>query len=87
MKSYKVHCIVEYVKQQRDFPFDVFDVRENLDGILFFFGFGVELDSPERWMLQQELEKLAEASEVGESRRLMSRAEVGQWLCLGSERG
>ena len=80
MMSYKVHCIVEYVKQQRDFPFDVLDVRENLDGILFFFGFGVVLDSPERWMLRLELEKLAEKAEFGEASRCFSRDELELWL-------
>ena len=80
MKSYKVHCIVEYIKQQCDFPFDVADVKEDLDGILFFFGFGVELDSPERWMLGEELEKLAEKVELGEASRCFSKDELELWL-------
>ena len=80
MKSYKVHCIVEHIKQQRDFPFDVLDVKEGLDGILFFFGFGVELDSPERWMLGQELEKLAEKAELSEAGRLVSKVNLELWL-------
>lgn len=80
MNSYRVHCIVEYIKWQRDFPFDVFDVRDDLDGILFFYGFGVELDSPERWWLGRELEKLAERAELCEVSRCFSVGELERWL-------
>lgn len=81
--SFRVHCIVEYIRQFRDFPFDVLDVSENLDGILFFYGFGVELGRYERWLLRRELCKLAEACEFAEAGRLVFREEVldlERWL-------
>ncbi|RLI97247.1 MAG: hypothetical protein DRO96_01090 [Candidatus Aenigmatarchaeota archaeon] len=78
--SFRVHCIVEYVKQQCGFPFDVLDVSEDLDAILFFFGFSVELDRYERWLLKQEFEKLAEEAELGEASRCFSRDELELWL-------
>ena len=81
MSSFKVHCIVEYIKGQCGFPFDVLDVSEDLDSVLFFFGFnGADLDKYERWMLRRELRELAERAEFGEASRCFSRDELERWL-------
>lgn len=87
LRALRLHQIVEHIRQFDDFPFDVDDVRYDLDSVLFFYGFGPVLSNDDRVILVGELVRFAEASEVGESRRIMSQREVGQWLCLGNGRG
>ena len=63
MNKYKIHCIVEYIRMQDEFPFDVFGVEETLDEVLAYFGFFAQLTEADREELRSELGKLAEETE------------------------
>ena len=63
MNKYQMHCIVEYIRMQDEFPFDVLGVEESLEEVLAYFGFFAQLTEAEREELKTELTKLAEESE------------------------
>jgi len=66
MNKYQMHCIVEYIRMQDEFPFDVLAVDESPEEILAYFGFFAQLTDAEREELRGELTKLAEESEWSE---------------------
>lgn len=66
MNTYKLHCIIEYIKTQPEFPFDVLDVEDGVETVLAYFGLHPELDDEERGELRRELEEMAARSELAE---------------------
>ena len=66
MNKYQMNCIVEYIRMQDEFPFDVFGVEENLDEVLAYFGFFAQLTESDQAELSSELTRIAEASEWAE---------------------
>lgn len=66
MKSERVHKIVEYIKRQAEFPFDVDEVMEDLDNVLRFFGTYEGVTEAEKKLLKKDLSKLAIEEEFRE---------------------
>lgn len=66
MNNYQIHCIVEYIRMQDEFPFDVLGVEESVDEVLAYFGFFSQLTEGDKAELRSELTRLAEASEWAE---------------------
>ena len=67
MNNLKLNKIIEYIQQQGEFPFDVFDVDEDLQKVLCFFGVYDEFSSDEINILKQNLQKLALNEEFKEA--------------------
>lgn len=76
MNRYQVHCIVEYIRMQDEFPFDVFGVEESLEEVLAYFGFFAELTEADQEELRSELTRMAEASEWAEMAYMAERVEA-----------
>ena len=74
MNAFKLHWMVERVKAQHEFPFDVEDVEENLAEVLGYFGVCEEVDAEEVCVLKHELVKLALEAEEAEVVRLTAEA-------------
>ena len=72
MNRYRLNGIVEYIRMQDEFPFDVLDVEENLDEVLGYFGLYPKLDEAERAELRTALESMAAEAEWIEIARLVS---------------
>lgn len=68
----KVGRIVEYIKSCGDFPYDTYDVIENIDGILDSFGVYDPLSRDEYLLLIDDLLEIAEDSEIAEADRWAS---------------
>ena len=66
----KVHAVIEYIKFQNDFCFDVLDVSESPQNILNHYGIFLTFSQEEIHMIQQELKKLAEEFQTHEMVRL-----------------
>lgn len=73
MNNAKLHGIVEYIRAQREFPFDVEDVEEDLSSVLVFFNVFSVLTSEEASVLKEELISLALQEEEAEAVRLAFR--------------
>lgn len=75
MNARKLNYIAEYVRTQEEFPFDLLDVEENLDGILGYYGFFPALDESDRYELRKAFDEIAEDAEWAEMARLVGEAE------------
>lgn len=62
----KVHAVIEYIKRQNDFCFDVVDVLESPQNILNYYNVFFSFSPGEMQNLQAELMKLAEAFQTSE---------------------
>ena len=71
MNKHMIHNMVEYIKQQADFPFDCIDVEESVEQVLAFFGFTPETGPEERQEVKRELLRTALAAEQAEIARLV----------------
>lgn len=71
MDRYVIHNIVEHIRTQPEFPFDVLDVTESLDDVLGYFGLCPQLEKMEKEEMTRELAKLALAGELAEMNRLV----------------
>ena len=80
MNRHKLHRIVEYIRKQSDFPFDTFDVGENVEVVTTYFGLHPELDDTERSELQRELGWLASEAQLAEVARQADLLEEGTGL-------
>lgn len=70
MNNAKLHGIVEYIRAQGEFPFNVEDVEEGLSSVLNFFNVFEALTSEEAMVLKEELANLALQEEEAEAVRL-----------------
>ena len=77
MSSYKVHAIVECLKQQ-EFPFDAFEIEEELDKVLLFFNIYETLTSEERYILKKDLVSIALAREFSEMALMTTEQDFSQ---------
>ena len=73
MNRLKVHRIVGLIRMRHEFPFDVDDVVEDLDGVLNFFEIFEALANQEKMLLTEELVKLALVEEYREVARMASK--------------
>lgn len=71
MDRYALHNMVEYIKTQPEFPFDVIDVEEALDDVLAYFGLHHKLDEQERHEIRHDLLQLALNAELAEMQRIV----------------
>ena len=62
----KVHAVIEYIKYQNDFCFDVLDVLESPENILNHYSIFLTFTEEEMKMIQSELKKLAEEFQTQE---------------------
>lgn len=76
MDRYKVHRIVEYIRMQTEFPFDVMDVDEDVEQVLAYFGLHPALEDEERQEIQRELGEIAGEAQLAEIARLVTEAEL-----------
>lgn len=72
MNSYRLNGIVEYIRTQSEFPFDVLDVEDGLEEVLAYFGFHADLDDQERTELRAALGEMAGEAEWAEIARVVS---------------
>lgn len=70
MNRYKLHRIVEYIRTQHEFPFDVIDVIEDIEAVLSYFGLHPEIDDQERMELLHDLYPIASEAELAEIAQL-----------------
>ncbi len=70
MNRLKLHGIVEQIRAQPGFAFDVEDVEENLNEVLDFFGVGGVFSADETDILRQEMMDLALGAEFAEAVRM-----------------
>ena len=77
MSSYKVHAIVECLKQQK-FPFDAFEIEEELDKVLLFFNIYDSFTPKERDILKKDLMSIALAQEFSEMAFITAEQEFSQ---------
>jgi len=83
MNNQKIHGVIEYVKYQNDFCFDILDVLESPQNILNHYGIYVELSIEELQMLQKELLELAEVFQTSEMVKLYEKEldiKLMRWL-------
>ena len=81
MNRYKLHTAVEYIKTQPEFPFDVYDVEDDVQQVLAYFGLHPQLDDEERNELKRDLRELALASELAEIERVVVSTGAATALC------
>ena len=79
MNKTKVNQILNYIKTQNEFPFDVFDVDDQ-ESVLGYFGFHPMLDDEERDIIRNGLLEMAEAAQTAEMARMMTSEPVPQRL-------
>ena len=72
MNKYRMNSMVEYIRMQEDFPFDVLDVEENLEEVLAYFGFFAKLTEESAAEIRTALANIAGAAEWAEMTRLVS---------------
>jgi len=76
INRYKIHRIVEYIKQS-DFEFETFDVLEEIDTVLAYYDLlDIELNEEETALLVSELLPLAEEFEFREVSFLVSQDDL-----------
>ena len=66
MNRYKLHRIIEYIRMQEEFPFDVLDVEEDIEAVIAYFGLHPELDDEERAEILRDLYPIANEAELAE---------------------
>ena len=83
MNRYKLNYIVEYIRHQSEFPFDVIDVDDGVEHVLAYFGLHPELDDAERDELHGELVEMASEAELAEVARLVHDAQPEELGWIG----
>ena len=63
---YVIHKIIEYIKQDTEFPFDTHDDYQN---ILAHYGITITLDHDGEPVLREELQRIAEDAQTAEIAR------------------
>ena len=81
MNRYKLHTAVEYIKTQPEFPFDVYDVEDDVQQVLAYFGLHPQLDDEERNELKRDLRGMALANELAEIERVVVPSGTSAVLC------
>lgn len=76
MNCLKLNRIVEYIRQQGAFPFDVIDVEERLNEVLFSFGIFGDFGADEQQILKKDLTAIALQEEFAEMERLTAEEEM-----------
>ena len=71
MNCLKLNRIVEYIRQQGTFPFDVIDVEKRLNEVLFSFGIFGDFGADEQQILKKDLMAIALQEEFAEMERLV----------------
>ena len=71
MNKNRMNSMVEYIRMQDEFPFDVLDVEENLDAVLGYFGFFAKLAEEDAVEIRTALGDIAGAAEWAEMTRLV----------------
>lgn len=69
MNKQKLNYLIGYVRAQPEFPFDVFDVDENIEAILAHYRLSPCMDDDERHVLRSEFLTLASNAQLAESAR------------------
>ncbi len=69
-----IHQIVEYIRQDNEFPFDTHD---DLKEILNYYQIDENINSTEQELLQQEIRKITEKAQTKEIIRKTT--EMGGW--------
>jgi len=87
MDRYRLNGIVEYIRMQDEFPFDVLDVEESMDEVLGYFGFYPRLDETERAELSSALGSMAAEAQWTEIARLVNQEQERalSWMDTGAE--
>ena len=68
----QLHKVIEYIKcHSEGMVFDVLDVTENLDEVLNYYGFCLELAPEDREILSRELLPLAQEFQLREAKKLV----------------
>ena len=71
LDSNEINKIVEYIRHHHDgMVFDAFEVAEDLDAVLSYYGFCLQLDREDKGNLKVELATLAIEYELHEVGRL-----------------
>ena len=88
MNRYGLNGVVEYIRMQDEFPFDVLDVEDSMDDILEYFGLYPGLNEDERAELRTALESMAAEVEWAEIAWLVSQEEDRElkWMNPRAER-
>lgn len=89
MNKQELHHLIEYVRHQSEFPFDVSEVEEQLEVVLSHFGIDSELDTSERMEVIRCLRPRGLAFEVAEASRYRQQREdamLGVHIPIPSER-
>lgn len=73
MNRLKVNKVIMYIKAQNEFPFDVLNVQDEFSKVLGYYCLQGHLSWNEQDVLQEELMKLAEASQTAEMARQVHR--------------
>jgi len=71
MNRNRMNGMVEYIRMQDEFPFDVLDVEESLAEVLGYFGFFVKLTDEDTAEVSVALADIAGAAEWAEMTRLV----------------
>ncbi|OVE73917.1 hypothetical protein BVX94_02260 [bacterium B17] len=70
MNHLKLHLIIERIKHSEDFPFDVWDVADEIDLVLSFFGIPDVFTDEEMIVIKNDLGEIAENKQSAEVVRL-----------------
>ena len=71
LNSYEINKIVEYIRHHHEgMVFDAFEVAEDIDAVLSYYGFCLLLDNEDKENLKVELLSLAIEFELHEVGRL-----------------
>lgn len=73
MNRLKLNKIVSYMETQNEFPFDVWDVKEDFWKVLDYFCIYVVLNAEEQEVIQTDLQKLAEIAQTAEMARVAAK--------------
>ena len=66
MCNKKVHAVIEYIKNNNNFCFDVIEALESPEDILNYYGIYLIFSNEEMEIIQKELKKLAESFQTSE---------------------
>ena len=69
MKNMKLHYMVEYMKSEKDFPFDVEDIENEIHMVLSWFGILEHFNAEELAILKKDLSQIALKQEYREMTR------------------
>ena len=84
MNRYSMNRMIEYIRAQDEFPFDVLDVEEELDAVLAYFGFFPALNEAEREEVTKALSEFGGAAEWSEIARWVNQSAFSPLACIDS---